>query len=196
VPDTVLQQRVQRIGEIVEQLESASDPRARAVAKELVESLMALHGAGLERILEIAADSGAAGESLIRKCAHDELVSSLLLLYGLHPENLSTRVTRALEKLRNHLETHGAKVDGVSISDDGAVAVHLRLESEGGCGSRATSLKSTVEAALQDAAPDASAILVKEIAALTGPGFIPVTQLAGAPSLSASFAARPARSGE
>jgi hypothetical protein len=52
VPDTAFQKRVQRIGEIVEQLESATDPNARAMARELMESLMALHGAGIERMLE------------------------------------------------------------------------------------------------------------------------------------------------
>ena len=50
--DAAFQKRIQRIGELVEQLESAADPNARAMAKELLESLMALHGAALERILE------------------------------------------------------------------------------------------------------------------------------------------------
>src|ERR1700687_5158545 len=86
--DTALLKRIQRIGEVVEQIESSGDPNARAVAKELLESLMALHGAALERILELASEAGEAGETIIRKCGRDELVSSLLLLYGLHPEDL------------------------------------------------------------------------------------------------------------
>ena len=45
--DAAFQKRIQRIGEIVEQLESTADPNARAMAKELLESLMALHGAAL-----------------------------------------------------------------------------------------------------------------------------------------------------
>jgi len=49
--DKELQKRMQRIGETVERLESAADPNSRALAKELLESLMALHGAALERIL-------------------------------------------------------------------------------------------------------------------------------------------------
>ena len=66
--DKELQKRMQRIGEMVEQLESAADPNARAMAKELLESLMALHGAALERILELASEAGEAGETIIRKC--------------------------------------------------------------------------------------------------------------------------------
>ncbi|MGA9247604.1 MAG: hypothetical protein WBV87_05130, partial [Candidatus Acidiferrales bacterium] len=80
--DTALQKKMQRIGEMVERLESAADPSVRAMARELVESLMALHGAGLERILELSAEAGESGTNIIRKCGRDELVSSLLLLYG------------------------------------------------------------------------------------------------------------------
>jgi Fe-S cluster biogenesis protein NfuA len=197
VPDTALQKRMRRIGEIVEQLESAADPNMRAIARELLESLMALHGAGIERILEIAANSGEAGESVIRNCGRDELVSSLLLLYGLHPENLSARVTRALEKLRSSLEPHSAKVELVSISDDGAVRVRLDLKPNGGCGSTAATLKSSVEAALQDAAPDATSIVVEETgASLTGSGFVSIGQLANGQSMAAAFVARIERSGD
>jgi Fe-S cluster biogenesis protein NfuA len=195
VPDTAFQKRVQRIGEIVEQLESATDPNARAMARELMESLMALHGAGIERILEIAANSGEAGESIIRKCGRDELVSCLLLLYGLHPENLNARVTRALEKLRSNLEPHAAKAELVSISEEGAITVRLHVKPNGGgCGSTAATLKATLEAALQDAAPDATSIVVEETgAALTGSGFVSVAQLANGQSMSASFSARSER---
>ena len=135
--DTALQKRIQRIGEIVEQLESAADPNTRAMAKELLESLMALHGAGLERILELAAEAGEAGESVIRKCGRDELVSSLLLLYGLHPEDLNTRVATALEKSRTYLESHTASAELVSIDATTArLSVRLEVKSSG-CGSSA-----------------------------------------------------------
>src|SRR5580658_8484754 len=122
-----LPKRMQRIGEIVEQLESTADPHARAMAKELLESLMALHGAALERILELASEPGEAGETIIRKCGRDELVSSLLLLYGLHPEDLRTRVTRALEKSKGYLESHGGSTELVSISEDGVVTLRLHV---------------------------------------------------------------------
>src|SRR5580658_8789463 len=123
--DKELQKRMQRIGETIEQLESAADPSSRAMAKELLESLMALHGAALERILELAANAGEAGETIVRKCGRDDLVSSVLLLYGLHPENLRSRVAYALEKSRSSLQTHSASAELVSISDEGTVTVRL-----------------------------------------------------------------------
>jgi Fe-S cluster biogenesis protein NfuA len=193
--DMALQKRIQRIGTIVEQLESAADPNARALAKELLESLMALHGAGLERILELAREPGEAGQTIIGKYGRDELVSSLLLLYGLHPDDLRTRVTGALEKLQGFLESHAATAELISIQDDGTVTVRLQVKPNGGCGSTTASMKSTLEAAIQNAAPDAPSVIVEEMG--TAPaGFVSVAQLASGQAMAALSAARTQRSGD
>src|SRR5580658_4773672 len=194
--DKELQKRMQRIGETIEQLESAADPSSRAMAKELLESLMALHGAALERILDLASQAGEAGETIIRKCGRDELVSSVLLLYGLHPEGLRTRVTRALEKSKSHIESHGGSTELVSISEDGVVTLRLHVKANG-CGSTAGALKSAVAAAVQDAAPDATSIVVEETGAgLSQPGFVPLAQLDSGQAMAALAAARTQRSGD
>jgi Fe-S cluster biogenesis protein NfuA len=194
--DPELQKRIQRIGEMVDQIESTADPHARAMAKELLESLMALHGAALERILEIASEAGEAGEAVIRKCGRDDLVGNLLLLYGLHPEDLRSRVTHALEKSRAFLESHTAAVEMVSIGDDGAVTVRLQLKS-GGCGSTADLVKSTVLATVQDAAPDAISIAVEETGGTSSrSGFVSVTQLVSGQAMAALSVARDQRSGD
>jgi len=173
--ETAIQKQMQRIGEIVEKLESTVDPSARAMAKELLASLMALHGAALEQILEFAANAGEAGETIIRNCGRDELVGSVLLLYGLHPESLRTRVLHALEKSRKSLQSHSATAELVSVDDDGTVTVRLEGKSSC-CGSSAA--KAALEAALQNAAPDAASIVVQEAGSgLTGSGFISIAQL-------------------
>jgi len=192
--ETTLQKKIQRIATILEQLESTSDPNTRALAKELLESLMALHGAGLERILELASTSGETGETIIRQCGRDELVSSLLLLYGLHPDDLRTRVTRALEKLRGYLESHGAKADLISLTEEGVISLRLHVQSNG-CGSSAASVKSALQAAIEDAAPDAASILVEETGGgLAQAGFVPLAQLESGQAMAALSIAR-ARSG-
>ncbi len=196
--DTAFQKQIQRIGELVEQLESSADPSSRAVAKELLESLMALHGAGIERMLTLASETGEAGAVIVGKCAKDELVSSLLLLYGLHPDDLRTRVARALEKLQSYLHKHSATAELVSVSEDGAVAVRLEVQASGGCGSTAGAVKATVEAGLQDAAPDAVSIVVEEVGALTRSGFVSLAQLEGGTALaglSSGSATRAAQQG-
>jgi Fe-S cluster biogenesis protein NfuA len=194
--DAPFQKRVQRIGEMVEQLELCADPNVRAMAKELLESLMALHGTALERILELAGKSGEPGEALIREYGRDDLVSSLLVLYGLHPDNLQARVTRALEKTRAYLESHAAAAELVSVSEDGVVKLQLQVKS-GGCGSSAAAVKSTIEAAVQDAAPDAASIVIEETgASLMQSGFVSVAQLANGNSIAALAAGRTPRDGD
>jgi len=86
----------------------------------------------------------------------------------------------------------------LSISDDGVVTVRLHLKPNGGgCGSSAATLKSTVESALQDAAPDATSIVVEETgASLTSSGFVSIAQLASGQTMAASFVARTERSGD
>jgi Fe-S cluster biogenesis protein NfuA len=193
--DTAIQQHMQRIGEIVEQLESNADPSTRAMAKDLVEALMAMHGAALQQILELAADAGEPGETFIRKCGRDDLISSVLLLYGLHPENLRSRVTYALEKTRNALRAQSASAELLSVSDDGAVTVRLEVKSTG-CGSSAASVKATLEAALYNAAPDAMSIVINETdAAFSGSGFVSVSQLQSAQAMTATAGA-PSRQGD
>jgi len=175
--DTEFQQRIQRISVMVSELESTADPSSRKLAKDLIEALMALHSAGIERILEITSEVGQAGLAIIDKCGRDELVSSLLLLYGFHPDDMQTRVLRALEKSQVYLESHHARAELTSITENGTVTVRLEVKA-GGCGSSA--VKSTLEGALQDAAPDAVSILVEEAGeSLTRSGFVSVAQLAG-----------------
>ena len=49
------QERVGRIDGLVRKLESSRDPTLRDTARDLIQSLMELHGTGLESILEIGA---------------------------------------------------------------------------------------------------------------------------------------------
>ena len=132
---------------------------------------------------------------IIGKCGRDELVSSLLLLYGLHPDDLTTRVTSALAKSQSSLESHAARAELISIQDDGTVTVRLHLKPNGGCGSTAASVKLTLEAALQNAAPDAPSIVVEETGAAPA-GFVSVAQLTSGQALDALSVARSERSGD
>jgi hypothetical protein len=185
-----LQNKMQRMAAIVEQLESAGDPNTRAMAKELLESLMALHGAGLERILEIA------GEDIVAKCSRDEVVSGILLLYGLHPDNLVTRAQRAVDKSLSALELHGAYAQLKFIGDDGTITVLLHHKPNGRCGASAGA-RAALEANLQNAAPDARSILIEETGVeLSTAAFVSVAQLQGSQSMAASIAARVSRSGD
>lgn len=93
------QRRLQSIEQLLGKIEGAADPSLRSTVQELVQLVMDLHGAGFERILELIRASGDGSERIIAKLERDELVSSLLVFYGLHPLDLEARVGLALEKL-------------------------------------------------------------------------------------------------
>ena len=160
-----------RIEALLEEVESL-DPACRDIAGELVQELVELYGDGLGRIVEVVAARDADG-ALARELAADELVSHLLLLHGLHPVALETRVRGALAEVRPYLESHGGDVQLVGVEDG---VVRLRLEGScSGCPSSTMTLKLAIEDAIHKAAPDVERIDadgVDEPAAAPGAGLL------------------------
>lgn len=155
--DKQSQKRMQRIEELVQQMESVADPELRAGALELVQALMELHGEGLNRMLEVISEDPA-GQAVIDRLGQDETVGGLLILYGLHPLDLETRVTAALEKVRPYLKSHGGNVTLSSLEDG---VVRLQLEGScNGCASSAVTMKLAIEEAIFEFAPDVVELVV------------------------------------
>jgi Fe-S cluster biogenesis protein NfuA len=153
------QQRIQKVEALVRKIEGLPDPDARASAQELFQLVMDLHGTSVERMMSIIFEAGDVGRVIIDKLGQDDLVGSLLLLYGLHPLDLETRVMQALDKVRPYLRSRGGNVELLSINDG---AVRLRLQGgSNGCGSSGQTLKAAVEEAIYDAAPDLSALEIE-----------------------------------
>ncbi len=128
------QQRLKSIEKLLGKIEAAADPNLRTTVQELVQLVMDLHGAGLERMLELIRATGDGGENLIQKLGRDDLVASLLVLVRASSAGVSkTRVAQALDKVRSRLRSHDGAVELLSIEDG---AVRLRLQANGhGCGS-------------------------------------------------------------
>ncbi len=173
-----LQQRIQRIGGLVQEIESIADPSVRAATKQLVQLLMDFHGAGLDRALEVVASTGDPGLRLIHELGRDPLVSSLLVLYGLHPDDVDTRVRKALEHVLPKVQRGGGELEVRDINNG---CVQLRLSVSGhSCGSTANTLKSMVEEAIYEAAPDVGSIVIEGLDDKPSNGFVSLnTLLAG-----------------
>src|SRR6185295_3635779 len=77
-----------RIEALLAEVRALGEPRARETAEELVRLLMELYGAGIERLLEIVDEAGA-GE-LFDRFVQDDLVASLMILHGLHPQDIES----------------------------------------------------------------------------------------------------------
>jgi Fe-S cluster biogenesis protein NfuA len=179
-----VESQIESIDKMVRALEDAKDPVLRANAKDLVQALMALHGACLERMLEVVGHSAESGKSIIDTFARDGVVKSVLLLYGLHPVDVKTRVLEALEKMRPSMRLHAGTVSFVGIDEEGMVTLRMEGKSEG-CGSSASALKQAVEQAIHEAAPDISGIIMEGFVekASTIAGFVPLASLAATAQL-------------
>jgi Fe-S cluster biogenesis protein NfuA len=171
-------ERVARIETLLQDVESASDPAIRTKARELVQTVMELHGAGLDRILEIVSQSGEAGAAVIQSLGRDEIVSSLLVLYDLHPEDFETRVKRGLDKARSLAASHGASVHALAIGE-GTVRVRIAGSSRS-CGSVGQDLEAAVRDVLFDAAPDAVEVAIERAEEPASTGFVPLASLQSA----------------
>jgi Fe-S cluster biogenesis protein NfuA len=140
-----------RIEQMLEQLEATAEPSTFDQASELLRLVAELYGAGLGRVVELAREEA---PQLIDAFVDDELVASLLLVHGLHPQSLLSRVEGALAQVRPLLGAHGGDVELLGL-DEEAGAVRLRLlGSCDGCPSSSVTLQLAVERAITEAAPE------------------------------------------
>ena len=155
-------------------------PVCELSTRELVQLLMEFHGAGLDRALEIVAKTGDSGLRLIDELGRDPLVSSLLVLYGLHPDDLETRVKKAVEQVRPKLQRNGGEVELLG-TEDGTVRLRMGLTGHS-CASTGATLQSTVEEAIYEAAPDVASIVVEGLEGKPAEGFVSLDKLLGSHS--------------
>jgi Fe-S cluster biogenesis protein NfuA/nitrite reductase/ring-hydroxylating ferredoxin subunit len=167
------QRRATRIEELIQEVAAFPDPQARATTQELIQALLDMYGEGLARLLELTAQSKASGYALIETFASDELLTSLFLLHGLHPLDIETRITRALDEVRPYLKSHGGNVELIKVEEGVA---YLRLEGScHGCPSSTITLKSAIEEAINKAAPDLDGLKVEGVTEPPARPGIPVT---------------------
>lgn len=167
MPETISMRAVgDRIEAMLAELRTITDPRARKTAEELVRLLLELYGGGLERMMEIV-DESPAGGPLFSRFAADDLVASLLLLHGLHPEDAEVRIARALDRVRPFLASHSGGVTVLGITDG---VIRLRLEGScHGCQSSMVTMKLAIEKAIEEAAPELTGIEVEGVVDPTVP---------------------------
>jgi len=148
---------VARVEELTARVEELADPDARELADDLAAAVVQLYGEGLERIFAALAPEVRA------HLAEDGVVASLMLIHGLYPIDVETRVREALDSVRPYLESHGGDVELLGIADGVA---RLRLEGScSGCAASQSTLELAIERALQETAPDLLGIDVEGVVA-------------------------------
>jgi Fe-S cluster biogenesis protein NfuA/nitrite reductase/ring-hydroxylating ferredoxin subunit len=160
---------IARVQELTAQLEEVQDLQARAVADELVASVIQLYGDGLERIF------AALDDDVRDRLAEDGVVASLMLIHGLYPVDLETRVIEALDSVRPYMESHGGDVELLAV-EDGVARMRLVGHCESCPASEAT-LELAIKKALEETAPDLEGL---EVEGVSRPAFeLPVIQSNG-----------------
>jgi Fe-S cluster biogenesis protein NfuA len=177
-----------RIDALIAASASGGGTVARERAEELVRLVVDLYGAGLERLLDVVHEYGGLTDDVLDALAGDDLVASLLLVHGLHPYGVETRIEQALTSVRPYLGSHGGDVELLEVTPGGTVRLRM-LGSCDGCPSSSVTLKLAVEGAIQAAAPEITEIEVEEPAAQPKAGaMIPVAALFSRLSESAGLA--------
>src|SRR5438132_11493087 len=164
---------VRQVGDRIEvllgELRPQASPEVGAKVEEVVGLLVELYGAGLERILQIGNDASAAAVRLLTRLTDDKFIESLLVLHGIHPVDVDTRIEAALDQARPYLGSHAGGVEYLGVDENGVA--HLRLEGScHGCPSSTVTVKLTLEQAIAEAAPEVMRVEVEGVAeAPTGP---------------------------
>ncbi|MGW7363477.1 hypothetical protein ACWGI8_08625 [Streptomyces sp. NPDC054841] len=164
------EQAGRRVEEVLDRLAATGDQQACAAAEELVRVLMDFYGAGLARAIELLGHpaTGPSGGDPRAGLYEDELVASLLVLHELHPEDVPTRIARALRSVRHSIESAGFdEVTGV---------LRLRVTGSTGCGCPSTqevARQAAVEA-LACFAPEVTAVELDRTAAPREPALLQI----------------------
>jgi hypothetical protein len=166
------QEWINKIEQLVHKAESLVDPEARATAVDLVQAVLEFHAASVNRMMEIVAECGSAAESILDRIAEDDLTSSMLLLHDLHPDDLETRISRAVHKLREMFASLGAKLSLLAIESD-----TVRLEFHSSRTWSGAPVKASVEAAIFQAAPEISTVLIEGLKETPDANFVPLSNL-------------------
>lgn len=148
-----------RLEELLAQIAAEANPASRALFKDCLQSLLAFYGEGLARIIEhLQRDD--AGHVFLDALANDSTVRELLLIHGLHPVPLETRLMGALEKVRPYLQSHGGNIEFLGLEGDVA---RIRLQGTcKSCPSSAVTLELAVRRAVEEACPDLLALELAE----------------------------------
>lgn len=177
--ERVFRERLQEIERLIAALDGIPDERTRMAARELVQRVTELHGAGLEKVLEIVFAQGGAGAKTIEKLAQDRVLGSLMVLHGLHPDDLETRVRRAIEDVAARLRQHDVELQLLGFEEG-----NLRLRavtSAPACGSTAATVRAMIEETLYEAAPDIASLTIEGLEPKRAGGFVALDQLGGSP---------------
>ncbi|HKY43636.1 MAG TPA: hypothetical protein VJM50_11110 [Pyrinomonadaceae bacterium] len=174
--EQAVNKQAEEIERLIREVEVIPDPQLRDKVVTLVQSLLDFHRSGIQQLVQIISSEGEGANSLLEKIGSDELVASLLTLYGSHPLSVESRVAQAINRLNSRPLLHSCTVELLGIRD---LVVRLRLVQDKNCHSSPQILQTAIEEALYEAAPDVDEIQFVEEPPLTSVSFVPLDSIRG-----------------
>lgn len=175
--DGEFHEQIKQLGKLIAQFDELPEGAQKLAGKQLVQLLMDVHGAGLERVMEIVFETGSSGSDAIQKLGQDPIVGSLLLLYSLHPDDVETRVNKAVERMRPRLRKLATAVE-LMHADESLVRVRLATSGHS-CGSSTKDLRAIVEDCVYEFAPDIASLEILGLEEPVPTGFVALEALLG-----------------
>ena len=138
--------------------------------EDALRRVMRLYGAGLARAIDHARATGAEPRAFDRAIVDDELLASLLVLHGLHPQSVAERVQQAVARIRAEL---GLADDALVLVSIEAGAVQLAASTGLQTGAMAPTLaESIVRRVIETAAPEVTSIAITGLAPPHDPSLV------------------------
>ena len=149
----------ERVGEVEQAIASLEGlpPAPRETALAAFGALVELYGEAWARALEHLERTS---PEALAGLAEDELVGHLLMIHGLHPLSVESRVRRAVGAVVSAVDGEGLEVELVDL--DGRAA-RLRVNARGGV--PAAGLVDLLEGAVRSAAPELERVEIESPAA-------------------------------
>jgi hypothetical protein len=157
IDDARLKAQSAQIEQMLMDLREQVEPDAFAQIEGVLGRLVRLYGAGLQRALEHGRSCTADEAKLDEAIVEDELLSSLLVMHGLHPLSPEQRLERLFAGLAARLGVADSDVMFVWLGD-GAVRVLSSLGSD---------VDPMLRKLIENAAPEVTSVEIVEIATVT-----------------------------
>ena len=148
------------------------DDDGQAKAMKLKQTIEDFHKFGLTKIVQhLKADPR--GKELLFELVDEPSVYALFAMHSLIQPDLSTRVSRVIDRVRPYMQSHGGDVELVEVQGD---TVFVKLHGAcNGCSMSAVTLRNGVEEALRDNVPEITQ--VEAIPTDPGPAIIPLDSI-------------------
>lgn len=156
MPDESLHRESERIAALLDEAQAMAGPLTWQRIDELIQRVVGLYGAGIASLVDIAKKTSRNAAVLEDTIEADELVSSLLIVHGVHPLSTRRRVERAIADVCARAGESAMDIDVEVVDIDPGDVVTLRLSN--GTPSSRNAMADAIKRAIDARAPEVARV--------------------------------------